>query len=339
MSTSDPILGVLGTGRIGADHARTISTLSGIGGILVADAVPESAQKIAQELGATAVSPDEIFDKVDGLVITTPTSTHAELIKKAVAKKIPTFTEKPIALDVPTTREVVDVVNDSDVLVQVGFMRRFNDGYANARKLLAEGAIGELRRGNVTMGDTPAPPESFIKFSGGINKDCLIHDADITRWVTGQRIEEVYEVGFSRGADYFARWDDIDEGGGVWTLADDSIVTFQTTRNNGAGYDIRLELFGTKDTISVGFDTYMPITSAEPGFTFEQAGDRFQAFYPRFIPAYKKEIGHFVQAMKDGSPSVATVNDALEALYVCDAMDLSRKEHRPVKVDEIRQAK
>jgi len=335
MASSDPVIGVLGTGRIGADHARTISRLDSIGGLVVADVDAGRATEVADELGASVASPDDILNHVDGIVITTPTNTHAELIERAVAHKVPTFTEKPVALDIPTTRKVVDIVRSSDVLVQVGFMRRFDTGYANARRRLRAGDLGELRRAHVMMGDFPPPPESFISHSGGINKDCLIHDADVVRWVTGHDVAEVFEVGFAKG-DYFAPYGDFDEGGGVWTLDDDTVVTFQVTRNNGAGYDIRLELFGTKETIAVGFDTYTPVTSAQPDFAFEQAGPRFPSFYPRFIPAYRAEIGRFVESIKEGSPSVATVDDALEALYVCEALDLSRTEHRPVRVDEVR---
>lgn len=334
--TKNLTFGVVGIGRIGADHARTVRTVDGVGDIVLADVDPARAEAVATELGARTVAPDKILDEVEALVITTPTSDHAEYIIAASERHIPVFTEKPVALDVETTKKVQDVVTRTGNLVQVGFMRRFDGGYANAKKRLAAGDIGELRRVNITMGDYPPPPASYIAGSGFLYKDCLIHDIDALRWVTGHEVVEVYTVGKNRGASYFGELGDIDESGGVLTLDDDTIATFQVTRYNGAGYDIRMELFGTKETLGVGFNTYTPITSAEPDFVFQQAGARFPNFYPRFTPAYKDEVREFIATVRAGGQSVATVGDALEALYVCEALGLSRAENRPVRVDEVR---
>lgn len=335
-TTSKLTIGVIGTGRIGADHARTIRTIDGVGDLVLADVVPEKAEAIAAELGATTAGVEEILDRVEAVVVTTPTSNHAEYIIAAAEKGIPVFTEKPVALDAKTTKEVLDVVESTGTLVQVGFMRRFDSGYINAKKRLRAGDIGDLRRVHITMGDFPPPPASYIPGSGFLYKDCLIHDADVLRWLTGLDVVEVYTVGKNRGAPYFGELGDIDESGGVWTLSDDTIATFQVSRYNGAGYDIRMELFGTTETLSVGFGSFTPVTSAEPDFVFEQAGPRFPNFYPRFTPAYKSEVREFIETLNSGGESVATVSDALEALYICDALDLSLREHRPVKVDEIR---
>jgi len=330
-------IGVIGIGRIGADHARTIRTVQGVGDMILADVDPARAQRVAEELGADTVSPGKILDEVDAVVITTPTSEHADYIVAAAQKGIPVFTEKPVALDAATTKAVSDVVDRTGALVQVGFMRRFDAGYINAKRRLEAGDIGELRRVNITMGDYPPPAASYIPISGNIFKDCIIHDADATRWVTGHEITEVYAIGTARGpATYIGELGDIDEGGGVWRMDDDTIVTFQVSRNNGAGYDIRTELFGTTETLGIGFNTWTPVTSAEPDFVFEQAGERYPNFYPRFTEAYQAEIRQFVETVNTGGTSVATIADALEALYICDALDLSLREHRPVKVDEVR---
>lgn len=334
--TKNLTFGVVGIGRIGADHARTMRTVDGVGDILLADAVPSRAEEVAEELGARTVAPEKILDEVEALVVTTPTSDHADYIIAAAERGIPVFTEKPVALDAETTKKVADVVARTGTLVQVGFMRRFDGGYINAKRRLEAGDIGELRRVAITMGDFPPPPASYVPGSGFLYKDCLIHDIDVLRWVTGRDVVEVYTVGKNRGASYFGELGDIDESGGVLTLDDDTIVTFQLSRYNGAGYDIRMELFGTTETLSVGFGTFMPVTSAEPDFVFEQAGDRFPNFYPRFTPAYKSEIHEFIRTVHAGGSSIATVDDALEALLVCDALDLSRAENRPVKVKEVR---
>lgn len=334
--TKDLIVGLVGVGRIGADHARTISTLKGIKELVLADLHTERAEAVAKELGARVSTPDDIISEVDVLIIATPTVDHATHLIAAAEAGVPVFCEKPVALDIETTERVRDAVARTGNLTQIGFMRRFDEGYINAKRLLQEGAIGKLHRMHVVTGDFPPPPASYLKGSGYLFKDCTIHDADAIRWVTGKEVDEVFVIGGNLGDPYFGEEGDIDNGVGVLRLEDGTLVTMQVSRYNAGGYDIRMELAGDKETYSVGFAEYMAVTSAEPNFTFEQAGERFPNFYPRFIPAYKSEIGAFIETVSNGGDSLATVEDALEALYICEALGRSMKENRPVKISEIR---
>lgn len=334
--TKDLIVGLVGVGRIGADHARTISTLKGIKELVLADLHTERAEVVAKELGARVSTPDDIISEVDVLIIATPTVDHATHLIAAAEAGVPVFCEKPVALDIETTERVRDAVARTGNLTQIGFMRRFDEGYINAKRLLQEGAIGKLHRMHVVTGDFPPPPASYLKGSGYLFKDCTIHDADAIRWVTGKEVDEVFVIGGNLGDPYFGEEGDIDNGVGVLRLEDGTLVTMQVSRYNAGGYDIRMELAGDKETYSVGFAEYMAVTSAEPNFTFEQAGERFPNFYPRFIPAYKSEIGAFIETVSNGGDSLATVEDALEALYICEALGRSMKENRPVKISEIR---
>lgn len=336
--TKDLSVGLVGAGRIGADHARTISTLKGVKEIVVADVEQERAEAVAADLGdiARVSTPEAIVGEVDALVITTPTVQHATHLIAAAEAGVPVFCEKPVALDIETTKKVLEKVNETGNPTQIGFQRRFDEGYINAKKLLAEGRVGTLHRVHVVTGDYPPPPASYLKGSGYLFKDCTIHDADIIRWVTGQEVEEVHVIGANLGDPYFGQEGDIDNAVGVMRLSQGTLATMHVSRYNAAGYDIRMELAGDKETYSVGFAEYMPITSAEPSFTFAQAGERYPNFYPRFIPAYKAEISAFIEALNTGGEISPTVADALEALYICEALDLSLKENRPVKLSEIR---
>ena len=331
-------VGLVGAGRIGADHAHTISTLKGVEEIVVADVEQDRAEAVAAKLGdiARVSTPEAIVGEVDALVITTPTVQHATHLIAAAEARVPVFCEKPVALDIETTKQVLQKVEESGNPTQIGFQRRFDEGYINAKKLLAEGKVGNLHRVHVVTGDYPPPPASYLKGSGYLFKDCTIHDADIIRWVTGQEVEEVHVIGANLGDPYFGQEGDIDNAVGVMRLSRGTLATMHVSRYNAAGYDIRMELAGDKETYSVGFAEYMPITSAEPNFTFAQAGERYPNFYPRFIPAYKAEISAFIEALNTGGEISPTVADALEALYICEALDLSLKENRPVKLSEIR---
>lgn len=327
-------IGILGVGRIGLGHARTLIGLSGVGGLVLADVDPDRAAAAAAELGATASGIEEIFDLVDAVVIATPTSTHAELLIRAAERGVPAFCEKPVALDVATTREVLAAVRASGTPVQIGFQRRFDIGYQTARSAAASGELGELRRAHLLTCDPTPPPEEFVPTSGGIFKDCAIHDVDALRWVTGAEIEEVFAFGAARGADYFAVHGDSSEAAAALKLSDGSLATLQLSRYNGQGYDVRMELAGTQGTIAVGLDQHTALRSAE-GVDFP-GGEPFSWFYPRFQDAYSAELEAFVEVAAGRVESPATVDDALEALYVCEALALSRDLGRPVAVAEVR---
>ncbi|HET6213071.1 MAG TPA: Gfo/Idh/MocA family oxidoreductase, partial [Micromonosporaceae bacterium] len=179
-------IGLLGVGRIGAAHAETLHEHPNVTELLLADADPARAGEVARRLGARASTVDDIFEAgLDAVVVATPTATHADLILRAVAAELPVFCEKPIAADVKRTVEVAQRVSQAGVPVQVGFQRRFDAGYRAARVALSEGRVGTLHRMHLVTAD-PAPPHpSYVPASGGIFRDCHIHDFDIARWLTG----------------------------------------------------------------------------------------------------------------------------------------------------------
>ncbi|MEV0272474.1 Gfo/Idh/MocA family oxidoreductase [Hamadaea sp. NPDC050747] len=330
-------IALLGAGRIGASHITTLAAHPEVAHLVVADADPERAQIAARAAGAEPVPDvDAAFAAdPDAVVIATPTSTHAELILRAVTAGLPVFCEKPVAADVKQTADVARQVADAGVPVQIGFQRRFDAGYQAAHAALRRGDLGQLHRMHLVTGD-PAPPHAdYIPTSGGIFRDCHIHDFDIARWLTGQDVVEVYATGANRGAAFFAEAGDVDTATAILTFADGVLATLQGSRYNGAGYDVRAELAGTRDTLVVGLDARSPLRSAEPGVP---AGTEpaWPDFWHRFQPAYAAELAAFVDVAAGRAPSPCTVAEALEALYVAEAADLSRRERRPVRVDEVR---
>jgi len=330
-------IGIIGIGRIGLAHARTVLAQPGVSQLVLADVDADRAALAAAELGATSCAIDEIFDCVDGVVIATPTSTHAGLLVRAAEAGVPAFCEKPVALDIATTREVLAAVEASGTPVQIGFQRRFDAGYAAARAAVQAGELGQVRRAHMLTCDPTPPPEQFVPSSGGIFKDCGIHDVDALRWVTGAEVVEVFAYGVPRGEDYFATHGDSSEATAVLKLDDGTLATLHLSRYNGQGYDVRMEVAGTAGTIAVGLDDHSALRSVEPGVAFP-AGESFSWFYPRFQDSYSAELAAFVEVARRAVPPPATVADALEALYVCEALALSRDVGRPVSVSEVRGA-
>lgn len=336
-------IALLGAGRIGVGHAAALAGLTDVA-LTVCDLDAERAQTVAASLTPASGIPvahatiEQVFgdpDRYDGLVIATPTATHEALILRAAAAGLPFFCEKPLATDLAGTRRCIEAVRDAGIATQVGFQRRFDPGYTEARRRVQAGELGQIHRLHMLTCDQFPPSEQFVASSGGIWRDCLIHDIDILRWVTGLEVEEVFAYGAVRGESYFAAHGDIDEGVAVLRLSDGTLATAQTSRNNGAGYDVRMEIAGTKGTAVVGLENKVPLASAEPGVTFP-AGPPWDDFIARFKECYERELARFVDVVAGRASSPCTAADALEALHVALALGCSREQGRPVRVAEIR---
>ncbi|MGR6918311.1 Gfo/Idh/MocA family protein [[Actinomadura] parvosata] len=329
-------VGLMGLGRIGRFHAGTLSRLAGE--LIVADADRRLSEEVAAETGAVVGDPWS----ADAVVIATPTSTHAELLLRACEQRIPVFCEKPAAPGVAETKRVAEAADRSGTLVHIGFQRRFDPGFAAARQALLGGELGELHRVHLLTGDPRPPAPEYIPLSGGIFRDCHIHDFDILRWVTGLEAETVYAAGANRGEAFFAAAGDIDTSAALITMADGTLVTLQGSRYNGAGYDVRMELAGTRATWAVGLGPRTPLHRADAdegadgraddGVSSEGPWPDFQA---RFAAAYRAEIEAFLAAARGERGSPCTAGDALAALYLAEAADLSRREGRPVQLAEV----
>jgi myo-inositol 2-dehydrogenase / D-chiro-inositol 1-dehydrogenase len=331
-------IGVLGVGRIGVQHAEALVRHPDVTDVVLADSNAGHAQEVAQRIGGLAVSTvDAAFATgLDAVVVAAPTGTHPELIIKASELGVPVFCEKPVADGIPVTLEVLAHVEKTGTPVHIGFQRRFDAGYVAAREALRNGELGDLRRVHLVTADKEPPPATYVATSGGIFRDMHIHDFDILRAVTGREVVEVYATGANRGAGYFGEAQDIDVSAAVLTLDDGTVATLQGSRYNGAGYDVRMELGGTRATWAVGLDDEVPLRSAEPAVSFP-AGPSWDGFLRRFAPAYDAELAAFLDLARGRIPSPCDVRDALQALVIAEAADLSRRLHRPVRIEEVQQ--
>jgi myo-inositol 2-dehydrogenase / D-chiro-inositol 1-dehydrogenase len=205
-------IGLIGAGRIGAMHAATLVSLPAVDALLICDVDRDQARVVAEKVGAatTDTVEDLLAVGVDAVVITAPTFTHAELIRRAAAARRPIFCEKPVAADVADTREVLAAVQDVGVPLQVGFQRRHDAGIAAIRNAVAAGRLGTVHLLRSCTHDPAPPPTEYVRTSGGIFRDCAVHDFDAVRWVSGREVVEVSATGANRGADFFAAAGDVD---------------------------------------------------------------------------------------------------------------------------------
>jgi myo-inositol 2-dehydrogenase/D-chiro-inositol 1-dehydrogenase len=330
-------IGLAGVGRIGAFHAATLKAVPDVDAVVVADPVPGLAREVAAALGVDSVESTEALLEagIDGLVIAAATSAHAALVVAGVEAGLPTFCEKPVADDVDGTLAVLGKVEGSDVPVHIGFQRRFDAGYVAAREAVQSGSLGWIHTMRSCTLDPSPPSPAYIATSGGFFRDCSVHDFDSIRWVSGHEVREVYALGANRGEKFFVTAGDIDTAAAVLTLDDGTLALVSGSRYNASGYDVRLEVLGSQDSISVGLDDRLPLRSAEPGVTFP-AGVPYPAFMERFRDAYVAELTAFVEIVNRRARPSCSVADALEAFYIAEACEVSRAEHRPVLVDEVR---
>ncbi|WP_262056549.1 Gfo/Idh/MocA family oxidoreductase [Streptomyces sp. STR69] len=329
-------IGVIGTGRIGTIHARTLSRHREVGSLILTDVDPSRAQDLANRLGETAApSTEEIFKwGVDAVVITTATSAHAELIGRAARSGLPVFCEKPIALDLPGSLAAIAEVETAGTILQMGFQRRFDTGYTGAREAVRSGRLGRLHTVRAMTSDQTPPPAAYLPISGGLYRDTLIHDFDMLRWVTGREVVDVFAAGSDAGPAMFREAGDIDTAAAVLTLDDGTLATVTATRLNGAGYDVRMELAGELDQIVVGLDDRTPIASTEPSGP-PAATKPWTGFLERFGPAYEAELIAFVEVVVGQRTNPCDGREALQALRIAEACEVSRRERRQVRLGEI----
>jgi myo-inositol 2-dehydrogenase/D-chiro-inositol 1-dehydrogenase len=329
-------VGVVGVGRIGVFHAETLRALDGVAGVTVTDVDEARAAAVAADLGVGVVAEpgDLVAAGVDAVVIAAPTHAHASLIRLVAEAGVPAFCEKPVALEVAAIDQVMAAVEDAGTLVQVGFQRRFDAGFAAARAAVESGEIGTVLVVRAGTHDPAPPPESYIAGSGGIFRDLAIHDIDAVRFVTGQEVVEVYADGAVRETPWFADHGDVDVAVATLRLADGALAVLTGTRRDPRGYDVRLELFGTGESLVVGVDPRSPYRSLEPGAPAPQEPG-YASFMDRFAAAYRAELAAFVDTVAAGGSSLCPLSEARADLLVALAAERSRAERRPVSIEEV----
>lgn len=335
-------LGLVGVGRIGIMHARNIAALvpqfadRGIAlRLALTDVAEEHARSVAAEVGAEFVpggAPRLIAHGIDALVIATGTQTHPELIRAGVDAGIPVFCEKPVAGSVADSLPILDDIAEKGGIVQIGHQRRFDAGYLEAKRRFDAGEIGWIHSLRAMTGDMVPPSIDFLATSGGLFRDCSVHDFDILRWLTGREIVEVYARGSNNGDPAIGEVGDVDTALAVVTFDDGTVGTVSATRYNGAGHDVRLEVQGSKSSVMVGLDDKAALRSIEPGVAFP-AGEAHKTFAERFDAAYRAELAAFVELVLGERENPCTPEDAVAASRVADAAQESLETGVPVSVE------
>ena len=326
---------VLGAGRIGSFRARVLNGLPEVDEIFVGNRTVERAEKLAREVGGTAGTVDEAIDSgPDAVFVSLAAGLHAPALHRCIDAGLPIFCEKPIALTLRDTAEVIEHAEKAGNLLQIAFQRRLDPDYLRAYQAVRDGTLGTLYSIRITAHDAEPAPEEFIASSGGTYRDLHIHDFDLARWLTGLDVGQVYAVGSVRGFDRYARFGDVDNAAIMMTMSDGLPVLVTGTRHNPRGHDFRMEVFGSRESLSVGSDSLSQPRPVEPDAVPLTKGP-YRDFMERFGESLRQETVAFIEVMGGERENPSPPAAAMEALRVAVACEVSRREGRPVRVAEI----
>jgi scyllo-inositol 2-dehydrogenase (NAD+) len=331
-------VGLIGLGRLGKVYARDLSSrLAETRLTAVADVNAALAAEVASEFEVPTSygDPRELLNDpgVDAAVIVSPTHTHRDVVVAAMEARKPTFCEKPLALSLEECRAMQDAVEMSGSFFQMGFMRRFDPGYAAAKRQIDEGRIGRPVVFKSTSRD-PFPPSleyANPKSSGGILVDMGIHDFDLARWFMGD-VQSVSAVGGVLAYPELATVGDIDNAIATLVFADGRLGVIDLTRNGCYGYDIVTELLGTEGTVRVGYLRETPVLMMTKNSV---SHDTVPYFMERFERAYTLQLQNFAQNVLHERRPPVTIRDGVEALRVALAATSACKSRTTVEVGSI----
>lgn len=324
--------GLLGAGRIGRTHATAIAGLASAKIMAVHDPVPAAASAIAEQTGAKLASVAEMMaDKaIDAVLICTPTDLHADQIEMAAKAGKAIFCEKPIDLSVARVRACLKTVKETGAKLMVGFNRRFDPSFAEVRARIAAGEVGTVELVQIISRDPAPPPVDYIKRSGGLFRDMMIHDFDMARFLLGEEVAEVQAAGSVLVDPAIGAAGDIDTATATLRTASGKIAVITCSRRATYGYDQRIEVHGAKGMVSAGNPVATTVTSANAaGYRTDPLLDFFMQ---RYAAAYALEIGYFVDAITSGKAISPDGLDGLRALELADAALQSVKTGERVKL-------
>lgn len=313
---------LFGAGRIGRIHAANLAALPGVQLVAVNDLVDSASAELAQLYGARADSLDNIFadPSIDAVVIGSPTTTHSDLITRAAQAGKHIFCEKPVDLSAERAQACAQAVASAGVGCMIGFQRRFDPTFAEAKRRLQAGEIGNPEMLIITSRDPGAPPVEYIQSSGGIFRDMLIHDFDVFRWILcadGDEAVWLSATGSCLTDPAIGQAGDMDCTAVTLKTRQGRLCQINTTRRAAYGYDQRFEVIGSTGMLQCGNQRPSEVVQADAHGTRADNPEAF--FLQRYAAAYRLEMTHFFSQLQSGGAFRTTIEDGVQAQRLADA--------------------
>jgi myo-inositol 2-dehydrogenase/D-chiro-inositol 1-dehydrogenase len=313
-------IAVIGSGRMGAIRAEDL--LADGAEVTIFNRRDLAADELAKKLDCDSGKYSEIYQQAfDGYVVATATSAHIEILDSLLPLGKPILCEKPISLTVEETDEVISNAEKHGTQIQVGFQRRFDPPISKAAKMVSSGDVGTLYTMHMYAHDHQPSTLEFLEGSGSIYRDLHVHDFDLIRWITQSEISKVYATKAVREHQQYAKYSDADVSLISLTTSSGVQVAITGTRHDPVGHDVRMEIFGSKDSLAIGLNKKTPIHDIEGEMNFEPV--RYKGFIERFREAFAKESQAFHQLTKGQISNPCPPSSAREALRVAIACEES----------------
>jgi myo-inositol 2-dehydrogenase/D-chiro-inositol 1-dehydrogenase len=333
-------IGLIGAGRIGQVHAENLTTrIPAARVVMVADAFEQAAKECANRYGIPAFAQDYhvVLERSDiqAVVICSSTNTHARIIEEAAQAGKHIFCEKPIALNLASIDRALAAVERAGVKLQIGFNRRFDANYRRVRTAVVQGEIGRPQLLQIISRDPAPPPLEYIRVSGGIFLDMMIHDFDMARFLIGSEVEQVFAQGNVLIDPAIGEAGDVDTAVVLLRFANGAIGTIDNSRKAVYGYDQRVELLGSAGAIQTG-NNY-PNTAIISDSQRVRRDLPLHFFMERYIQSFVSEMEAFVEAVLHDAPVPVTGQDGRVPVAMALAAQRSLLENRPVGISEVEQ--
>ncbi len=332
-------IGIAGLGRLGKRHATNLAfRVRNVELAAASSVVPEELEWARGTLGVQALFEDYAqmlaHPGLDAVFLVTPTTLHAEQIIAALERGLHVFSEKPLALSVADCERVMAVAQAHPAQVAtVGFVRRFDPGYAYMKAKIDAGAIGRpvlFRAQTADMDDTAAFQVQFSRTSGGVFLDASIHDMDLARWLLGSEVADVYCVGDCYVHEGFRQYQDADNATALFRFENGAAASITVSRTTLHGHDTHGEVTGTRGSLIVG----RPPRSVNVDICDEHGvrSECVPTFFERFEQAFLLEAEDFAECILEGRAPRCTLHDATEATRIAVATTESYRRGEIVKL-------
>lgn len=322
-------IAVIGAGRMGA--LRTEDLVKVGADVTVFNRNLEGAKTLSNKFNCHNDDLANLKNNVfDGYVVATATDSHIGLLADLIPLGKPILCEKPISLTVEETDSVIADCKKFGTQIQVGFQRRFDPPISKVAKLVASGEVGTLYTMHMYAHDHLPSTLEFLKGSGSIYRDLHVHDFDLIRWITQSEISKVYATQAVREHKQYEKYNDADVSLISVTTASGVQIAITGTRHNPVGHDVRIEIFGSKDSLAVGLNRKTPIHDIDGEMIFAEI--RYQGFIERFREAFAAETEAFHQFVGGKISNPCPPESAREALRVAIACEESIKSGSAVTI-------
>ena len=333
-------VGIIGAGRIGSLHAKSITYNVPSAKVLgITDVNKEGIAELAEKLGIEKIYADYkemLADKeIDAVLICSSTDTHADIAIDAANAGKHIFCEKPVDLTPEKVQAVIEAVKKAGVKLQVGFNRRFDHNFAHVKSMVDSGKVGDVHIVKITSRDPAPPPAKYSAVSGGMFLDMTIHDFDMARFLADSEVTEIYANAACLVDPEIGKAGDIDTAIITLKFENGALGVIDNSRRAAYGYDQRIEVFGNKGAAVASNDTATNVEfMGEEGVVSDKP---LYFFLERYMQSFRDEMLQFVDAVKNDTPTPTTGTDGLNSLLVALAAKKSVAEGRPIAVSEILQ--